>query len=71
MKDFLDAVNAKDKGIISCTVEDAFKSTATVQLAMISYYSGTPVIWDGNNIKDNPKAAKLLARDYRRPYIRP
>ena len=73
MADFLNAVKLKDRKIISCTPEDAFKSTATVQLAMISYYSGTEVAWDQENfsIDSNPKATGLLARNYRSGYNRP
>ncbi len=72
MADFLNAVTNKDKGLISCTVEDAFKSTATVQLAMISYYSGSEIEWDRNKneIMNNSEAGKLLARPYRNPYMR-
>lgn len=71
--DFLNAVKAKNKALISCTVEDAFQSTATVQLAMISYYTGTDVKWDVNTKKilDNADASNLLARPYRGDYKRP
>lgn len=71
--DFLNAVKAKDKSLLSCTIEDAFQSTASVQLAMISYYTGTKVNWDASKkvIVDNKKASALLARDYRGKYKRP
>jgi predicted dehydrogenase len=71
--DFIRAVKAKDKGLISCTIEDAFQSTASVQLAMISYYTGSKVIWEETNHKivDNEEASKLLARPYRGAYKRP
>lgn len=70
---FFDAVNAKDKKLVACHIEDAWKSTATVQLAMASYYSGEPVKWDSNKktITNNSKAQKMLARDYRVGYQRP
>ena len=70
---FLNAVRNKDKTLIISTPEDAFKSTATVQLAMISYYTGTVVKWDQgkNTIIGNPEAAKLLKREYRGKYIHP
>jgi hypothetical protein len=48
---FLQAVRNKDKGLITCYPEDAFKSTATVQLAMIAYNSGSIVKWDQNKSK--------------------
>lgn len=73
VKIFLDAVRNKDKSLITCTPEDAFRSTATVQLAMISYYTGSSVNWDEdkNEITGNPAASALLKRDYRSPYRRP
>lgn len=70
---FLNAVKARDKKLLSCTVDDAFRSSATVQLAMISYYTGSPVQWDAEKmtVKGNPDAEKLLARAYRQNYKRP
>lgn len=70
---FLNAVRTKDKNLISCTPGDAFKSTATVQLAMISYNTGSVVKWDEakGEIIDNPKAAALLKREYRGKYVHP
>mgnify|MGYP005620087591 CR=1 FL=1 len=70
---FITAVRNKDKTIINCTPEDAFKSSATVQLAMISYYTGTTVKWDlrKNEIIGNPEASKLLKREYREKYRHP
>ena len=71
--DFVHAVKTKDKSLISCTVDDAFKSTSTVQLAMISYYTNSMVKWENktNTIRENPKAGGLLARAYRDGYKRP
>jgi predicted dehydrogenase len=71
--DFINAVKAKDKRLLSCTVEEAWKSTTTVQLAMASYYTNSKVNWDAaaKTIKGNPTAAKLLARKYRNGYERP
>jgi predicted dehydrogenase len=70
---FITAVKNKDKNLISCPAEEAFKSTATVQLAMISYYTGSIVKWDQqkNEIKGNPDADVLLKRDYRGKYKHP
>ncbi len=71
--DFVHAVKNKNKTLVSCTIQDAFQSTATVQLAMISYYSGSEVKWDieKRDIIDNAEASKLLARAYRGKYKRP
>jgi predicted dehydrogenase len=73
MADFLKAVRVKDQKMISCTIDDAFKSTATVQLVMISYYSNSMVTWDMENksIVGNDQASELLARNYRGKYQRP
>jgi predicted dehydrogenase len=73
VENFLKAVRQKDKTLINCTPEDAFKSTATVQLAMISYYTGSVVKWDQqkNEIIGNPAATTLLKREYRGNYKRP
>jgi len=73
MTSFINAVQAKDRELINCPIEDAFQSTATVQLAMISYYTGSDVKWDSqrNTIVNNPPASELLAREYRGEYKRP
>ncbi len=73
MRSFLDAVAARDNHLITCSPGDAFQSTATVQLAMISYYTGTMVKWDLNKkeITGNTDALKLIRREYRGSYIHP
>jgi len=70
---FINAVRNKDPKGISCTVGDAFKSTATVQLAMISYYTGSVVKWDQQKhvIIGNPAATALLKREYRGKLVHP
>ena len=73
VENFLRAVKAKDKRLLDCPVEDAFQSTATVQLAMASYYTDSEVQWDAaqRKVLKNKAAAKLLARSYRGGYQRP
>lgn len=70
---FLDAVRNRNKKLIACPPEDAFQSTAAVQLAMISYYSDSLVRWDfqRNTITENPEASRLLKREYRTGYTHP
>ncbi len=70
---FLDAVRNKDRSLIACTPADAFMSTATVQLAMISFYTNSVVKWDQDKkiITDNPAASALLKREYRGKYVHP
>ena len=73
VENFLNAVRKKDKNLISCTPEDAFMSTATVQLAMISYNTRSVVKWDqkSNEIPGDPSASALMKRDYRGNLIHP
>lgn len=70
---FVNALKTADKSLLSCLPEDAFQSTAAVQLAMISYYTGSVVKWDNkkSTVVENEAAAKLLARPYRKGYNRP
>jgi len=71
VKDWLDAVRTRGK--VSCPPEDAFLSTATVQLAMIALETGGRVEWDAGTggVAGNPEAAALLKRDYRGPWTHP
>lgn len=73
VENFLKAVRNRDRNLITCTPEDAFRSTATVQLAMISYNTGSVVKWDQqkNEIVGNPPASTLLKRDYRGKFVHP
>lgn len=71
MADFLDAVRRRRPPM--CLMADAFQSTATVQLAMIAYESGSTVHWNAERqeIVDNPPASALLQRAYREPWQHP
>ncbi|MHB8902942.1 MAG: Gfo/Idh/MocA family protein [Thermoguttaceae bacterium] len=71
MASFLDAIRTGSP--VACTTEDAARSTATVQLAMIAYETQSVVEWDqaAEQIVDNPEAAGLLRREYRAPYKHP
>ena len=73
MANFLNAIKAQDKGVISCSIEEGFKSTAVVQLATIAYETGSQVQWDAQSqtVLDNAAAKALLARSYRGDYVRP
>jgi predicted dehydrogenase len=70
---FISAVRNKDTSLIDCPPADAFQSTATVQLAMISYNTNSMVKWDAEikTIAENHEASSLLKRDYRGTYIHP
>lgn len=71
VKDWLDAV--RSRGEVSCPPEDAFRSTAAVQLAMIALETGGRVEWDDavREVRGNPEAAALLKRGYRGPWVHP
>lgn len=71
MAAFLEAV--RTRGEPACGIEDAYRSTATVQLGMIAYETASTVRWDASTdqIVDNPAAAKLLKREYRQPWVHP
>jgi predicted dehydrogenase len=71
MSEFLGAIRTREQP--SCLPADAWQSTATVQLAMASYESGGPVVWDHGRkaITENKPAAKLLKREYRQPWKHP
>jgi len=69
--EFLAAV--RTRGAVSCPPEDAYRSTAAVQLAMIALKAGGRVDWDevSDEVPGNPAAAALLKRDYRGPWVHP
>ncbi len=71
MADFSSAVRERRQP--ACVIRDAFKSTATVQLAMIAYETGSTVQWDADTLEvvDNPAATALLKRAYRAPWQHP
>jgi predicted dehydrogenase len=71
MTEFLSAVRSRKPP--GCTIEDGYRSTTTVKLAMIAYDVAARVTWDekSQQIVDNPKAAELLKRPYRAPWKHP
>lgn len=71
MAEFLSAVRTRQQP--SCSIEDGFRSTASVQLAMVALESGGTIDWDQNAavVKDNLEATKLLKRPYRKPWKHP
>jgi predicted dehydrogenase len=68
---FLDAVRSRKQPV--CRPDDAYQSTATVQLGMLAYYSGAKLEWNAvtEKIEGNTTAAKMIERDYRAPYTHP
>ena len=71
MAEFLEAVRTRKPA--GCSIEDGYRSTATVKLAMIAYDVDAKVTWDEKTeqIVGNPAAADLLQRPYRAPWKHP
>jgi predicted dehydrogenase len=71
MANFLEAARTRQKPV--CDTVDGYYSTATVQLAMISFQVGSRVSWDSlkEQVLENPAANRLLKRNYRAPYRHP
>jgi predicted dehydrogenase len=71
MQEFLAAVRAGKQP--PRTPEDGWRSTATVQLAMIALRAGRTLRWDEKTarITNDTAANRLLKRDYRPPYRHP
>jgi predicted dehydrogenase len=69
--EFLESVRTRKAP--SCLIEDAARSTACVQLAMIAYKTASRVAWDDarREATGSPAAAALLKREYRAPYKHP
>ncbi len=71
MAEFLQAVQSRKQPL--CTTEEGYYSTATVKLAMISYDVESKINWNqkSQTITGNPRASKLLQREYRKPWKHP
>jgi len=71
MAEFLGAVRARQQP--GCTIEEGFRSTATVKLAMIAYEVGAKIAWDDRTeqITNHTQANALLKREYRAPWKHP
>jgi predicted dehydrogenase len=65
---FLAAVRGLTKP--QCRIEDAMRSTATVQLGMIAYEAGAAIRFDAGrmDVVNNAKASKMIKRAYRSGY---
>jgi predicted dehydrogenase len=71
MAEFLGAVRERKQP--GCSVEDGYRSTTTVKLAMISYDVGARIVWDeaSERVVGNPAADEKLIRRYRAPWRHP
>jgi predicted dehydrogenase len=71
MADFLQAVRSRKRP--GCPIEEGYRSTTTVKLAMIAYDVGAKIVWDAKSeqIVGHPEANRLLKREYRPPWQHP
>ncbi len=71
MAEFLEAVRTRKPA--GCSIEEGYRSTTTVKLAMIAYDIGAKITWDEKTeqIVNNPAATALLKRPYRAPWKHP
>ena len=69
--DFLKAIETGTRPV--CDIEDIHYSTSMSLLGMLSYKIGRSVKWDGarETVLNDPEAAKLLRREYRKPWVYP
>jgi len=56
-----------------CDIEYGHRSTTMALLGMLSLQLGRGIVWDGvsQTIPNDPEASKLLAREYRAPWVYP
>ncbi|MCS1412152.1 MAG: Inositol 2-dehydrogenase [Verrucomicrobia subdivision 3 bacterium] len=69
--DFLDAIDSGRQP--AANLEIAHRSSVLPMLGMLSYRLGRSVAWDGDReqILNDPEAAGLMRRDYRKPWMYP
>ncbi len=72
-KNFIDAVRAHDKSILNGPVETAHLSSALAHIGNISYRLGRQLTFDPGSERfvDDEEANKMLARNYRDPFVVP
>ena len=69
-RDFVDAMKSRRKPI--CDIEIGHRSTSTAILGNMAFRSGSTVVWDAKTesvANDNAKAAELVDRPYRAPWV--
>ena len=70
MQNFLAACRSRNAGELHDGLANAVLSAGLCHLANISYRTGRKLTLDaGPNFINDPEAAKLLTRDYRKPYV--
>ena len=66
-------MRSRKKEDLTAEVEEGAASTVLVHLANISYRMGRTVNFDPKtlSIVGDPEAAKMMTRDYRKPFVVP
>ena len=72
-QNFVDAVRANDRKLLTCDIEEGHLSAALPHLANIAYQTGRALEFDGQaeRFKGDKEADALLTREYRAPYVVP
>jgi predicted dehydrogenase len=70
---FIAAVGANKRELLTCDIEEGFKSSVLPLLANISYRVGRDLKWDGKKEQfvNDKDANKLLKRNDRKPFVVP
>ncbi|MEJ2051953.1 MAG: Gfo/Idh/MocA family oxidoreductase [Calditrichota bacterium] len=70
---FITAIRAGDRSLLTAEIEEGHRSTALAHLANVSYRVGREVRFDslGERFVDDDQANALLRRQYRDPYVIP
>ena len=71
IRNFIDCVKSRKRP--AADVEIGQRATTVPHLGNIALRTGRKIVWDAEKetIVGDPKAAKLLTRDYREPYVLP
>jgi hypothetical protein len=72
-QNWIDAIRAGDRKVLTCDIEDGHLSAALAHLGNISHRVGRKLAFDGASEKfvNDPEADKLLTRTYRPPFVVP
>jgi hypothetical protein len=72
-QNFIQAVRARDAGVLNCDIEEGHKSAVLNHLAMAAYRLGRVLSFDpeAERFVDDDEANAMLSRDYRSPFVVP
>jgi hypothetical protein len=69
-QNFIDAVRADDRKLLTCDIHEGHLSSALPQLANIAYRTGHQLTFDGKSetFVNDKDADRLLSREYRKGF---